>query len=333
MMEYDQLKGAAKVGAGLREVRERLGWRIADVAAALRIRLPYLEAIERGDLAALPGAAYQTGFVRSYAQILGLDAEEILRRFRAEGMGVTTKAELSFLAPVPDRAVPTGAIVLVGVFVVLIGYGLWYFSTVPERNLANAVPSVPAELAPLALPPKPPAPPVKTAQVKPERAPVKTPASPGPVTTATVAAATPATARTPTTAPTTAAPAVVKAAPSAASTAAGTQPATPTAAPAATASATQTSAPAPATGQIVVATADDWVEVRDATGNIVFSKVLHAGDRWPVPQEAGLTMTAGNAGGTEISSDGKVSAPLGSTGTVLHGYRLTPPAPSATPTK
>jgi cytoskeleton protein RodZ len=317
MMEYDQLKGAAKVGAGLREVRERLGWRIADVAAALRIRLPYLEAIERGDLAALPGAAYQTGFVRSYAQILGLDAEEILRRFRAEGMGVTTKAELSFLAPVPDRAVPTGAIVLVGVFVVLIGYGLWYFSTAPERNLANAVPSVPAELAPLALPPKPPAPPVKTAQVKPERAPVKTPASPGPVTTATVAAATPATAPMPTTAPTTAAPPVVKAAPSAASTAAGTQPATPTAAPAATASATQTSAPA--TGQIVVATADDWVEVRDATGNIVFSKVLHAGDRWPVPQEAGLTMTAGNAGGT--------------TGTVLHGYRLTPPAPSATATK
>src|SRR3984885_8858419 len=125
-MEYSQPQGAAQVGAGLREMRERLGWKLPDVAESLRIRLPYLEAIERGDLAALPGPAYQTGFVRSYAQILGLDSEEILRRFQAEGLGRAPKAELTFLAPVPDRGVPTGAIALVGVVVVLIGYGLWY---------------------------------------------------------------------------------------------------------------------------------------------------------------------------------------------------------------
>ncbi len=78
-MEYESPHGAALLGAGLREVRERLGWKLPDIAEELRIRLPYLEAIERGDLSALPGQAYQTGFVRSYAQILGLDPEEILR--------------------------------------------------------------------------------------------------------------------------------------------------------------------------------------------------------------------------------------------------------------
>jgi cytoskeleton protein RodZ len=140
-MDYDLPRGAAQVGAGLREVRERLGWKLPDVAEALRIRLPYLEAIERGELASLPGSAYQTGFVRSYAQILGLDPDEILRRFRAEG-GIKTaaKAELSFLAPVPDRAVPTGAIVLVGVVLLLVSYGLWYRHTETERRLAQNVP-------------------------------------------------------------------------------------------------------------------------------------------------------------------------------------------------
>jgi cytoskeleton protein RodZ len=64
-------KGTARVGAELRGVRERLGWKLSDVAEGLRIRLPYLEAIERGELSALPGAAYQTGFVRSYSQALG----------------------------------------------------------------------------------------------------------------------------------------------------------------------------------------------------------------------------------------------------------------------
>ena len=41
----------------------------------------------------------------------------------------------------------------------------------------------------------------------------------------------------------------------------------------------------PGAGKMIVATADDWVEVRDATGNILFSKVLHAGQSWPVPDE------------------------------------------------
>jgi len=269
----------AQVGAGMRAVRERLGWKLPDVADELRIRLPYLEAIERGDLASLPGPAYQTGFVRSYAQVLGLDAEEILRRFRAEGGMVTAaKAELSFLAPVPDRAVPTNAIVLLCVVVLAIGYGAWYWHTDHDRRL-------PAELAPLAVPPKPPA------------------LQPTPVV-------------------------VTKPAPAAQTApAAATKPAS--LAPVATKPAPVAPPPAPPS-QVITATADTWVEVQDATGNILFSKTMHAGDSWPVPEEPGLVMTAGNAGGTEITIGGKAGAALGATGTVLRGYALTPPAAGAT---
>jgi cytoskeleton protein RodZ len=152
--------GAARWG-GLREVRERLGWKLPDVAGeGLRIRLPYLEAIERGDLAALPGPAYQAGFVRTYAQAWGWMAMRFCAASARKAAAILApKAELSFLAPVPDRAVPTGAIVLVGMVLVLAGYGLWYRHSETERRLAEAVPSVPAELAPLALP-KPVTPPV-----------------------------------------------------------------------------------------------------------------------------------------------------------------------------
>ncbi|OYV36381.1 MAG: hypothetical protein B7Z81_07455, partial [Acidocella sp. 20-61-6] len=149
------IDGTARVGMELRQVREQLGWPLPDMAATLRIRLPYLEAIERGDLSTLPGVAYQTGFIRTYAQALGLDGDEILRRFRAEGSSFAAKAHLSFLAPIPDRAVPTGAIVLLSVILVLAGYGLWYRHTAAQARLAAAIPSVPTELAPLAVPPKP----------------------------------------------------------------------------------------------------------------------------------------------------------------------------------
>jgi cytoskeleton protein RodZ len=281
----------------MREVRERLGWRLADVAEQLRIRLPYLEAIERGDLAALPGSAYQTGFIRSYALILGLDPEEILRRFRAAGMGPPAKAELSFLAPVPDRAVPTGALWFILVLLVIGGYAGWYFHSERDRHLAQAIPSVPPELAPLAVPPKPPAP-----KPAPVASPAATPAAPA-------VAASPAKPAAGTAAPATPAPA-----------------ATPPATPAAT-------TPAPP-GQTIVATADSWIEVKDPTGNILFSRVLHAGESWPVPDVPGLLLTAGNAGGTEIAvNGGKPGAPLGAAGSVLHGYALTLPAPKpASPT-
>jgi cytoskeleton protein RodZ len=314
-MDYELPRGTAQVGAGLRAVREQLGWKLPDVAEALRIRLPYLEAIERGELVSLPGSAYQTGFVRSYAQILGLDPDEILRRFRAEGgIGTSAKAELSFLAPVPDRAVPTGAIVLVGVVLLLFGYGLWYHHTETERRLAQSVPDVPAELAPLAVPPKPAAVPAP---------------KPAPVMAAQTAVAPTVATPAPPPAPT---PVLAPAQPPASSPASAIQA---NAAPAATAPAPATpvavtpGAAVPGAGQAIVATADDWVEVRDSTGNILFSKVLHAGESWPVPDESGLTMTAGNAGGTEIADNGKAGAPLGATGAVLHHYALTPAAPQS----
>ena len=51
-----------RAGAELAAARERLGWTLPDIAAHLRIRLPYLEAIEDGRIADLPGNAYAVGF-------------------------------------------------------------------------------------------------------------------------------------------------------------------------------------------------------------------------------------------------------------------------------
>jgi cytoskeleton protein RodZ len=302
--------GMAKIGGELRLVRERAGWKLDEVAAALRIRLPYLEAIEQGDLKALPGPAYEVGFIRTYANALGLDGDEILRRFRAEGAGKATTPELRFLAPVPDRAVPTGAIVLLGVVILLVGYGLWFLHSEGQRRLAAAVPAVPAQLAPLAVPPVPPVvkPPAPPAAVQTAAQPPPAAAVPPVATNATAPAGTAAPAQTATT------------------TAAAPVPATPTT-PAGTPAAPNTAV----SGKVIQATGDSWVEVKDASSNILFSRLMHAGDSWPVPDMPGLTMTAGNAGGTDIAENGTAGAPLGGAGTVVHNYALTPPSPSATP--
>jgi cytoskeleton protein RodZ len=219
--------------------------------------------------------------------------------------------------------VPTGAIVLLGVVLVLVGYGLWYRHTEQEARLAAEIPSVPAELAPLAVPPKPPAPVVQAAQPK-----------------VSVPAPAPAPAAVP---PATAAQAVAPTSPPpATATAAVAKPAAPLIAPppppqpAAQAVAAQAAAAPAAVNQIqpasvaIMATGDSWVQVTDPKGNILFSKTLHAGDSWPVPDLPGLVMTAGNAGNTVIADNGKAGSPVGAAGTVLRNYSLTPPAPSPT---
>jgi cytoskeleton protein RodZ len=318
-MDYSPNSGMVRAGTGLREVRERLGWKLPDVAALLRIKLEYLTAIESGDLTPLPGQAYRAGFIRSYARLLGLDAEEILTRFReAGGLSDAAEAPITYLAPVPDRAVPRGALVLI-VLVVLLGvYGVWYRHSATDSHIAESVPPVSAELAPLATTPV-----TAPAMATPPTA--TTPSMPP----GTAANAIPPGAAASSIPPGAAAPAALDVAPQPPPP--GTTPATaPNAAPApntppAAPQATQTAA------LTIIATGDAWVEVNDATGNILFSKILHAGDSWPVPQEPGLTLTTGNAGGTELITNGKPGVPLGAPSQVLHNYPLTPPAPGAQP--
>lgn len=71
------------IGAGLREARLRRGLELADVERGTCIRTANLEAIEDERFDLLPGDVYAAGFVRTYAEHLGLDAARYVERFRA----------------------------------------------------------------------------------------------------------------------------------------------------------------------------------------------------------------------------------------------------------
>lgn len=64
-----------QIGASLREARTRRGLSSADVQKAIRIRERYLTALEEERWEQLPGDAYAKGFLRTYAEFLGLDGD------------------------------------------------------------------------------------------------------------------------------------------------------------------------------------------------------------------------------------------------------------------
>lgn len=131
----------------LKTTRERAGQDLQTVAQVLRIRLVYLEAIEGGRFDELPGKTYVVGFVRAYAEYLGLDSEEVVKRFKDEIAGLEGKAELVFPSPVTEQSVPGGAIILIGMIIIGAAYGGWYFLSSQDRSMAELVPDLPAKFA------------------------------------------------------------------------------------------------------------------------------------------------------------------------------------------
>lgn len=73
-----------RFGDRLREERKAKNYSLEDIAKATKIRLSFLEAIEKGDYRKLPSSAYAAGFVKNYVEFLGLPAKEYLARFRRE---------------------------------------------------------------------------------------------------------------------------------------------------------------------------------------------------------------------------------------------------------
>ena len=137
------------VGALLHASRLRCAENIENVAHMLRIRVVYLEAIEDGRFDDLPGPTYALGFVRAYADYLGLDSAEVVRRYKQEIYALTKTSDLVFPSPIPEGGAPGGAIVLVGIVVALLAYGGWYVSTSDNRFFSEVISPLPERLAAL----------------------------------------------------------------------------------------------------------------------------------------------------------------------------------------
>jgi cytoskeleton protein RodZ len=346
-----------QVGDVLQERREDLGLDLDEIGAMLRIKPAYLAALEQGRSDDLPGPAYAIGFVRAYADFLGLNTEQILVRFKDETAGVTARPDLALPVPLAERSLPGRALVLVALIVALCGYGIWYYLSTEDRNRPERVAAVPAELriptapvlvspssiqpaAQAATAPTPPPSPAPTvaqpnlavAAPNPNPGASAKPAPPAPVTPqqqaaavqpkpAPPVAAAPAPATVTTPQQLTVAPAQPKPAPPPAATS------PPTPAPQQLAAVTPpppSPAPTAASKVSIRALADCWIQIRAPDQSIVFSRILKSGEIYNVPVRAGLWLRTGNAGVLEIAVDGRPAPSIGGIGTLRRDVALDP---------
>src|SRR4051812_24602654 len=142
----EQLPASSPVGTLLCATRMRLGKDLQRIAEILHIRYTYLVAMEDGRYEDLPGQAYAIGFVRAYADHLGLDGDEIVRRYKEESSGLKNRPVFEFPLPTPDSGLPSGALILVAVVLGMMVYGVWYAVVGADREVVEVIQPVPDRL-------------------------------------------------------------------------------------------------------------------------------------------------------------------------------------------
>ena len=153
------------VGQDLCKARQRSGKTLMTVWQETKIPPHHLIAIEASRFEALPGRVYAIGFVRSYSAYLGLDAETLVARLRAEmggpdakhgplppperkdleaGNGEAKELVIGLLSP-PERRLPQS--VMTGLLIAALIYSGYYVLASARRGAEPPVIPVPAQLA------------------------------------------------------------------------------------------------------------------------------------------------------------------------------------------
>jgi cytoskeletal protein RodZ len=128
----------ADLGAALKAIREHKGLDLEALSETTRVRRVYLAALEAMQLDKLPSRPFVIGYIRAYAQALGIDADAAVGRFKAE------EPVLDEALPEPvgvqDTRDPRLMAVVAGVIIIVAAIVAW---NVAQRILSEQAPPPP----------------------------------------------------------------------------------------------------------------------------------------------------------------------------------------------
>lgn len=140
-----------EVGAQLRRARLERDEDLDEVAEYLRIRSAYLFGIEQGDLSPMPGRTYALGFLRSYADYLGFDGEDLIAQIKSSVEDLTDRTRFRIRSPLPESRLPKTPILVLSLAMIAGIYSGWSYLNRSSQMVIETVSEVPNSLRTLAL--------------------------------------------------------------------------------------------------------------------------------------------------------------------------------------
>jgi len=138
------------IGSDLREAREQRGVSLREISERTKIRQAVLRAIENDDFQGLPGSVIMRGFLKLYAKEVGLDPDDVGRRYTAQVEASAVVAGAADAASAagsewPSRVPKMGAGVFVVLALIVAGY-FWTRPTPVARPGSVAAPQTASEV-------------------------------------------------------------------------------------------------------------------------------------------------------------------------------------------
>ncbi len=119
-IEDNQPTGPLGFGRRLAEARLSAGLTVSDISKVLRIREPFVQALEREDLGALPDQAFAFSATRSLARLLGIEAQPLVDDIRRLLDAPAPEVMLQVQEPVLETERPAWMSVGLGLAIVLV---------------------------------------------------------------------------------------------------------------------------------------------------------------------------------------------------------------------
>lgn len=131
------------VGDRLRQAREAKGLPLDQIASQTRIPIRHLQHIEQEEWDALPAVTYCVGFVRAYANAIGLDGAELSREVRDRLGGMRSQAPAAeYYEPADPARVPPRMLAIVAALIavaLVAGYLVWRTTLNQEAAASGSV--------------------------------------------------------------------------------------------------------------------------------------------------------------------------------------------------
>ena len=285
---FDQVE-LSSVGKLCLDARLKKGLTQEQAGTLLKVRVKIIKDFEDGEHIDLPGLAYKIGFVRSYARLLDLDGDLLVREFKESLELSSFKEEYKFLTPElnKNKFLPVG--VVVSVFIAILSYTGWYYSdrsnkieqvsnqkpekmfskiaeiendsyVIIEENFSNNLPSSKTNDE-------------KKVQELNSKITLRDNKVESMISKNTELSAT-------------------------------------------------ANERDPSTEMVLKATGNSWVEIEDMEGNILMTRLMRPGETYVVPDINGLTFNTGNAGALSLSQGDVIIPKLGEVGEIINARPL-----------
>ncbi|MDY0207832.1 MAG: helix-turn-helix domain-containing protein [Pseudomonas sp.] len=130
------------VGGALRDARVAAGLTVSEVASKLNLTAQAIEALETNKLERLPGLTFARGYIRNYAKLLGLDAEQLAKQFDQQTGSSIESVHVQTVDQVGEaRRMSRGMLQFSAFFVFLVVLGAIYYGwktfTAVEPDTSN----------------------------------------------------------------------------------------------------------------------------------------------------------------------------------------------------